>query len=232
VSSGVIKTTFSDHFMVFTQLESLQYESSNKTHNRVKFRNFANFDIDSFKHDVHNAFSGIDFLSITDVHVGWSQWKNEFLKVCDKHAPLVERRLKPRNNPWITSDIIKKMYHRNFIHDKATRNKDVLWNEYKQLRNSINSDIKTAKRLYYDEEINRAKCSPKLMWRKINSLIRNNKHSRQEFISANAFNTYFNSVGKKCLKALNERLVVEMLIGVILNLCTTSNSLKSSNKTS
>ena len=54
----------------------------------------------------------------TDVIRGWVVWKETFLALSHKHAPFVERRLKKRNNPWISPDIVKLMYHRDFYTKK------------------------------------------------------------------------------------------------------------------
>ena len=54
----------------------------------------------------------------TDVVKGWDVWKEAFLATSNKNAPFVQRRLKKRNNPWISSDIVKLMYHRDFLHKK------------------------------------------------------------------------------------------------------------------
>ena len=56
-------------------------------------------------------------------------------------------RVKNRHNPWITPDIIKEMYERDYTHKKAKAivNDDNLWNEYRRLRNSVTSKIEHSK---------------------------------------------------------------------------------------
>ncbi len=34
----------------------------------------------------------------------WNKWKDEYLNICNRHAPFKEIRVKDRYNPWITSD--------------------------------------------------------------------------------------------------------------------------------
>ena len=62
-----------------------------------------------------------------------------------------QRRLNKRNNPWISPDIVKLMYHRDFLHKKAVSSKyQSLWKEYQRAWNTVNSAITCAKKSYYD----------------------------------------------------------------------------------
>ena len=63
--------------------------------------------------------------------------------------------LKERKCPWITPDIVKLMYRRDFIHGKAVNsNNDLEWNEYRSMRNYINNIVKRAKEQYYENIVN------------------------------------------------------------------------------
>ena len=127
-------------------------------------------------------------------------WKNEFLKISNKHAPFVERRLKSRSNPWITPNIVKLMYRRDFLHKRAVTLKDEsAWDEYKNMRNAVNREVNTTKRIYYDNVVTLNRNEPKILWRKINDLVREKKSSNSNVhdISASEFNRYFSTIGKK-----------------------------------
>ena len=94
-------------------------------------------------------------MSQTDVHKGWYIWKNEFLKVSNKHAPIVKRRLKSRNDPWITPNIVKLLYRPDFLQKRAVALKDEsAWEEYKH---TVKREVNITKRNYHDnvETLNR-----------------------------------------------------------------------------
>ena len=139
-------------------------------------------------------------MSQTDVLKGWYMWKNEFLKVSNKHAPIVERRLKSRNNPWIAPNIVKLMYRRDFLHKRAVTLKDEsAWEEYKNMRNTVNREVNIRKRNNDDNVVTLNRNEPKILWRKINDLVREKKSSNINVhgISASKFNKYFSTIGNK-----------------------------------
>ena len=45
-------------------------------------------------------------INCDDVDVAWSNFKDLFMSVVDKIAPLKEKRLKQRSEPWITSELL------------------------------------------------------------------------------------------------------------------------------
>ena len=89
------------------------------------------------------------------------------MSVADKHAPYTERRLKERHNPWISPDIVKKMYRRDYLNKKAVLlNDDIFWNQYRETRNAVQHDILKAKKSHYDIEITKRKMILKKCGRK------------------------------------------------------------------
>ena len=42
------------------------------------------------------------------------KWKELFLSVCDKHAPVKTKRTHPTKSPWITTNLKKRMNFRNY----------------------------------------------------------------------------------------------------------------------
>ena len=72
-----------------------------------------------------------------------------------------------------------------------------LWKEYQRARNSVNAAITLAKKRYYDNAIDHNKNDPRMIWKKINELIRDKKKnvSCNHGISAYSFNEYFSKVG-------------------------------------
>ena len=200
LESRVLTAAFSDHYSVFTVIDTIKQHGKNGDHKCIRFRDFEHCDEQAFVNDILHSETLENVMSQTDVLKGWYMWKNEFLKVSNKHAPIVERRLKSRNNPWITPNIIKLMYRRDFLHKRAVTLKDEsAWEEYKNMRNTVNREVNITKRNYYDNLVTLSRNEPTILLRKINDLVREKKSSHRNVhgISASEFNKSFSPIGKK-----------------------------------
>ena len=196
ISSGVIQTTFSDHYCVITVLGVSKPGAQKEKHNHIKFRDYKKFDKSAFLNDVKHSECFASVMMASDVIKGWGNWKEEFLKICDHHATMVVN----MNSPWITPQIIKMMYQRDYMHRKAVDAQcDNMWQEYRELRNKINNTIKFEKQQYYEDAIISNQRNPKSMWKKINELVRENKHNSTMkcSIPASKFNDFFSTIGHK-----------------------------------
>ena len=146
----------------------------------------------------------------------WIKWKAMFLEVCDKHAPMRTRRTRASKSPWINSDLKRTMYHRDRLKLKAIKsNLQQDWVNYKKTRNRVNTEIKNAKRRYYDGAFERNANNPKKTWQTINEIMSRKKnklvineiecegttvHNPSEV--AEKFNKYFSEIGPKLAKEI------------------------------
>ena len=72
-----------------------------------------------------------------------------FTSSADMHAPLVTRRVRSEHAPWLTSEIKRKIYDRDFLKKKSVRNGSAnFYNAYKKARNEMNSSTKAR---YYND---------------------------------------------------------------------------------
>ena len=70
----------------------------------------------------------------------WDVWKNLFMEVVDKHAPLQNKRVSNKHSPWITYELTRKIYKRNYMKKIAIQeNSATAWERYKQVRNEVNN---------------------------------------------------------------------------------------------
>ena len=86
------------------------------------------------------------------------------------------------------------------MHRKAVDTQcDDMWQKYRELRNKINDTIKFEKQQYYEDAIISNQRNPKSMWKKINELVRENKHNSTMKcnIPASKFNDFFSTIGRK-----------------------------------
>ena len=88
-------------------------------------------------------------LCSTNVEEAWSLWKCNFRAECDKHAPLIDKKVRGRNCPWLTLEIKRMMRARDASLKKYRRSKlDTDLAAYRLLRNKVSARIKRAKESY------------------------------------------------------------------------------------
>ena len=134
------------------------------------------FNPDFFINDLNNCevLNG----SLYDQDISWNEWKVKFNEICNKRAPIKVARLIKRSNPWITPDVVKLMYKRDHVHAKAVMTKnDILFDQYRSLRNYVTKIIKENKQKYYSEINSLSASDPKKMWLEIKKLVSNKSGS-------------------------------------------------------
>ena len=99
-------------------------------------------------------------------------WKELFLQVLDKHAPLQSKKIKSKKLTWITNLIKQMIITRDKLKRKAIVTKvESDWENYKRARNETNTQLRLAKKEYYTNKISSESQNPKVAWKTINSLI-------------------------------------------------------------
>ena len=89
----------------------------------------------------------------------WHDWKNSFLGVVYKHAPL--------GSNFETAYADK----RDIAKLNATRSNDpVDWLNYKEIRNSVNNAIRQAKKSYNTKALHDNEWNSRMTWRVVNDL--------------------------------------------------------------
>ena len=145
----------------------------------------------------------------SDTDYMWTLWKELFLEVLDKHAPIQHIRKKSSSIPWLTSEIKKLLFDRDKKKRRAMITKlNADWDEYKASRNKVNIALRQAKADYYRNKIATQNNNPKEAWKTINSLLgRSSSDTSVNELKVNdanltspgeiaeAFNTYFSNVG-------------------------------------
>ena len=69
----------------------------------------------------------------------WLNFKSAFLKVADRHAPFIQKRVRGVDNcPWMTGQIKKDIRQRDYFLKKARKSsRDEDWLAYKSMRNRV-----------------------------------------------------------------------------------------------
>ena len=84
---------------------------------------YKNFNEKLFIKDISEciAFHDIENSAITCVESTWDLWLENFTSICDRHAPLISTRVRNKHNPWVTNEMVKLMYKRDYAHKKAVQ---------------------------------------------------------------------------------------------------------------
>ena len=150
----------------------------------------------------------------------WLNFKSAFLKVADRHAPLIQKQVRGVDNcPWMTGQIKKDIRQRDYFLKKARKSsRDEDWLAYKSMRNRVTNSVKRAKQTYNKKLIDNNKDDTKAFWRTMKKIIPGNKSSggsknvnidgvlcsdvsdRKKI--ANGFNNFFASAAVRLKRAL------------------------------
>jgi hypothetical protein len=134
-----------------------------------------------------------------------------FMTVVDKHAPFKSKRVRNKNNPWMTPEIRTLLINRDKLKRNALISNDTdNWLHFKLARNKCSNMLKEAKRDYYDRLFAVNKGNTNEVWNTINELI--SRSSKSQNISsllinkkvvtnnteiAECLNQYFAEMGSK-----------------------------------
>ena len=192
-SSHLIHSTYvpmcgvSDHYPVACSLLCGRRRSGFKTHKYVSYRSMKKFNKDSFLLDLANA-SFDNILSSDSPDEALFTFVDTFMNLVNKHAPIKKKRIKSYVKcPWLSVDIINKMRLRDGIDKKINHE------EYRILRNEVKSDIRRAKKVYFESLI-RDRSDSASIWKAINILKKGIKSKSSVNLDPNNLNKFFSNV--------------------------------------
>ena len=120
-------------------------------HSSNRSRNNKNFNKKLYFDDLNNSSVFKQIFLCDDINIAWQTWKNEFLRICNKHAPVRFCKIKQVNNPWITTDILKLINHRDLLKKALTSKLEAYFRQYQNARNYVNIAIRKVKKSFYSE---------------------------------------------------------------------------------
>ena len=214
-NSGVIHVGFSDHSLIYI-IRKINIPTKTKTIKEIEIRNFKKFNKERFLYDLQlMSWEQVD--NKEDVNAMWTCFKDLFLKVLDKHAPLISKRVKTKSGlPWVTKDIREQMKERDRLKRTAViNNEERVWNLYKSSKNAVNIALRKAKKEYYKTQIQNQSGDPKRAWRTVNNILGrkhpdggineitvDNKPISSPGDIAQLFNDYFINIGPKLASSI------------------------------
>ena len=176
-NSCCIETGISDfHKMTITILKTF-FRKLKPT--KIKYRNYKNFDIESFKAELNQSLQTTDHVNMT-----YDEFKDVFMKSLDEYAPLKEKFIRGNNAPFMNKTLSKAFMQRAKLKNKynkvPTEENNLL---YKNQRNYCANLLKKVKRDYYNNlDINIFKDN-KTFWKSIRPFFSDKqKDYQKEFI--------------------------------------------------
>lgn len=195
--TDVAKIALSDHFLIYTCID---VNVTRKPHKTIRYRDYKNFNAEMFLNEVKQCKVLNMQNEPTTCKPSWSDWKEAFLKISDKHAPIKVSRVKERYCPWITPSIIKLMYKRDYLKNKSDQNgKLETLQEYRKTRNLVTLLERNSKAAYLKDVSIKYKNDHKNFWKEIHRAAGNDKYvnSIHPDIDCDEINDYFTNVGKQ-----------------------------------
>ena len=211
-ATGNLPVGFSDHNLVYMSYKACIIKAKPKI---VKTRSYRKFNIEEFQNDLSNMDWNVVFQA-NDPSAAWNCFKNIFKTISDKHAPVVEVRVKGNQPPWFNEEIISMCKDRDYYKGKAQKTGSASdWETYRHVKNQTNNTIKQAKKGYYCNCIEENRHNGKQLWKVIKSILPSKSHhSIKEVIVdgkpfseptdvANHFNDFFVNVGLELAQAFD-----------------------------
>ena len=142
--------SISDHSLVY-MIRKAHYVQDGVRH--IEARTMKNFNTEDFLRDLEQKYWD-NIYHFEDPNKMWKIWKCMLMEVIDKHAPLRSRRISNRKSSWITNDLRRQIFNRDYLKKKAvSSNNPDAWDQYRQARNQTNNAIKKTKRTYFTENL-------------------------------------------------------------------------------
>ena len=148
---GVLPSGLSDHFIIYCTRKTVK-SLLNKHHTTI-IRSMKHYS----KEMLTELLQTVDWspvLNCPDVNEAWTHFTDLFMPIVDKLATLKKVRLKQRSEPWFSGKILELMKERDEINKLCTKSSTPdIENKRSELRNKVQTEIKAAKKEYFQNVI-------------------------------------------------------------------------------
>ena len=204
--SDVVALGLSDHNIVYTVRKLYRPKVPPRV---ITYRRYRHFNEKTFISEL-DELDWSNCLVVNDIKRAWSTWKSQFMKICDKHAPLVTHRVKGRKTQWVSDEYVNLTRMRDRLKKKADKeNANEDWVRYRSVRNQVNNLGKLLKRRFYHESVSENRKNPRILWKVLREVAPNDRTSIQHLNGldingvietdltkiVNEMNNYFVSIG-------------------------------------
>ena len=153
IAKNVVDLGISDHNLVYICRKVGIPKRKPKT---IETRQYHKLNTAKFQNDLKQAFS--QFQGYSDPNTALQEWNKIFLLIADTNAPLRARKVRSDRQPWMTNEIKKLSFHRDYLKKKAVMSKSPAYhNSYKRCRNQVTKLINNAKTQYFKTNMENSK---------------------------------------------------------------------------
>lgn len=173
----VIPITFSDHDMVgcVRKLNHVKFKPK-----QVNCRDYRKYNKDALCQDLESQ-DWASVFSTNDTLSAWEGLKSILTSTFDHHAPIIEKHIRGKPSPWLTSELKSFMNDRdNLLKIARKSNKVDDFEKYKHKRNKVNLLIKKAKSTYHQNLLNENASDPDNFWKSIKSIYKVKSDEKQQ----------------------------------------------------
>ena len=193
--SFVSNIFLSDHFAV----ECFRKKNREKHKNVSRIlRDYKKYDREIFINLLNQRIDLEEYRNYSDPNVMWDLIYTSVLDILSIMCPYKKYTQRENLTPWMHADIYRAIRYRNSLINlyKAT-NKNLYLTLAKQQRNTVNSMIESAKKIYISSLLTKNVSCPKKFWRHINQLLRGDKSNNQTVQFVNSQTGTFVPLGEE-----------------------------------
>ena len=113
----------------------------------------------------------------TDIDFATDTFNSNVLRVLDRHAPVIEKRVGESSPPWLDEVLLTAINERDYLKKVASRTKDPV--DFARAKNKRNSVIKLKDRLkreYYQRTLAENRTNSRKLWKTLNEIAPNGKN--------------------------------------------------------
>ena len=216
--SYILCYQISDHFPI---LHYLNLAKKKQKQQKISVRNFSQTNIDRFK----IALSNFNWKHVTDeincTQSAYTNFSNTFNGLIDTFFPLT---LKSFNcnlhkiEPWMSTGILTSRRRKNYLYSLYLKKPSFLTRDtFTKFRNTYNTVIRTAKKLYFQTQIEANSKNLRKTWQILFNAIRKSKNKKDGCLSllingnsisnplvmADSFNKFFASAAVDVVRTIN-----------------------------
>ena len=106
--------------------------------------------------------------------MAWNNLQQILSETINRHAPLINKRVKGKPAPWLNADVKAAMNHRDKLHRKFLKSKsNTDWNMYKTARNHETNIIRRAQKTHYKSVLRDSEKNPTKFWKMMKTIFSN-----------------------------------------------------------
>ena len=211
ITCKILPNDISDHLPILT---SINFKPNKSDKQNTYMRDMSKFDSSKFLTDLKYQLDVLNTDNFCEIDKTVDKFLQIYNDVVNKHAPIrkiSKRQQKFKRQPWITSDILKRIKIKNKLFKKFIKLKSPEATEnYKKFRNKLNHDIDKSKKLYYTNLFQTGQSDSKTLWKNIDKIIKFKKPK----------NNYINRIEKDNQIITDPKLICENINDFFINVGT------------